>query len=344
VDREPAVQLYAREYEEPRTDRTALKGAWRMTRALSARKPWTLHLAGARLNEKPESKHGSASVQYLPAASHNGGLWDAGVPFCQPGPQNADEACALNFTSPPLEKDLYIFGNPRVVLYASTDAPVMPFAVRLTEVGADGTSVLVTRGILNGTRRFGMKRAKALEPGKVTALDFELETACWKFSKGNAIRVSVNGSDFPNVWPTPYAGHIALHWGQRHPTKIELPIWDGGAPPAFAFKPSPQSPRATGLGARPWQIVHDVLEDQVRLVLGPENEFGVSQRTPAVAWAKAKINTSAEWPGCQVRAEATGSLTSNARAFHMNLALNVYLNGALFFQKQWSETVKRELL
>jgi hypothetical protein len=92
-------------------------------------------------------------------------------------------------------------------------------------------------------------------------------------------------------------------------------------------------------------VVHEVLEDRYRLVLfGGDGEMGVSQREPARAWVRAKKKLSVQWPGEEYRAEATGSLTSDAQTLVMNLSLNVYLNDSLYFQKSWSSSVKRVLL
>lgn len=218
VDDEPAVQAYIREYEEPLTNRTTIAGAWRMDNELPDSPHETLFLHSSKLSSEPSADQGRDSIPYLPAASQNGGLWDAGVPFCLPGPQNLDEAFAMNFTSDPLDDAHYIFGNPTITLYISADVPVIPVAVRLTEIGPDGTGILLSRGLLNATRRNGMDRADPLTPGEITKLEFHLEATSWKFTMGNRYRISISGSDFPNIWPTPYKGNITLHWGPDAPS------------------------------------------------------------------------------------------------------------------------------
>jgi putative CocE/NonD family hydrolase len=345
VTEEPAVQVYEQGYEPPLTDRTTIAGQWRMRGDLPQDEPQVLYLGDNALTDRPASQTGSASVPYLPAASRNGGLWDAGVPFTLPGEQTEDSARAINFTTPPLDSELAIFGNPTFSLFISADVTVIPVAVRLLEVAPDGTSVLVTKSILNTTRREGMDNPKPLVPGEITQVAFHLEATAWRFSRGNRIRVSINGSDFPNVWPTPQAGRLTAHWGPDYPSHITLPVWDGGQEPAFEFLASPNESRETGSGTAPWQVIHDVLEDRYRLVLFQgAGELGVSQRDPAQAWVRAKKTLGATWPGCEIRSEATGSLTSDADSFTMNLALNVYLNDNLYFQKRWSSTVPRQLL
>ena len=113
---------------------------------------------------------------------------------------------------------------------------------------------------------------------------------------------------------------------------------------AFEFLPSPDSPRGTGSGSAPWQVVHDVLEDRYRFVLNGANEMAVSQRNPAQAWVRGKRNTTVSWPGFEVLSEANGSLTSDEKTFTMTLAINVRANGSQFFQKNWCCSVPRVLL
>ncbi|MCY3764735.1 MAG: CocE/NonD family hydrolase [Gemmatimonadetes bacterium] len=345
VMEEPPVQIYRREYEEPVTDRTMIAGGWRMAEDLPRQAPETFFLRGESLTDGPAAEVGTASVAYLPAACRHGGLWDGGTPFTLPGDQREDSARAINFVSPPLAEPISILGTPTFSLNISSDAEVIPVAVRLLEIAPDGTSVLVTRGILNATRREGMDRVVPMVPGKVSLVAFHMEATAWRFTKGHRIGISINGSDFPNVWPTPRSGRITVHWGPEFPSKIQLPVWGGGSDPEFTYLPSPHPARPTGSGDAPWQVVHDVLEDRYRLVLfGGEGEMGVSNRTPAEAWTRSKKTATVAWPGCDVRSEATGSLTSNQDCFVMNLGLNVYLNGDLYFQKRWSRTVRRLLL
>jgi hypothetical protein len=345
VTDEPSIQVYQQEFEPPIADRTMIAGNWRMADGLPTGMHRTLYLYGDALANQPASQNGQASVRYLPAACRNGGLWDAGVSFTLPGEQSEDSANAINFTTPPLESDLPIFGNPTFRFYISANVEVIPVAVRLLEIAPDGTSVLVTKGILNATRRSGMDNPQPLTPGEITEVAFHLEAVAWRFRRGNRIRVSVNGSDFPNVWPTPCSGTLALHWGPSRPSQISLPVWDGGREPAFEFLPSPHGPNDTGSGNAPWQITHDVLEGRYRFTLyGGDGEMGVSHRDPSQAWVRAKKQLNANLPGAKIRSEATGSLTSDAKTFTMNLALNIYLNDSLYFHKQWSCTVPRLLL
>jgi putative CocE/NonD family hydrolase len=348
VEREPRVMVYVQEFEEPIQDRTHIAGGWFGAEDLPGEDDfrfWISDSGLARIRIHPP-KPQIQNFPYLPGASRCGGVWDAGIPFCLPGDQRPDEALALNYTSEPLTEDLVLFGQPSVSLTVSADVPVLPFAFRLCDVSEEGTSVLVTKGLLNATRRGGMDAPEPLTPDVPTPIRFDLEATAWRFRAGHRIRLSLNGSDFPNVWPTPYRGRGAVHQGPDIEAVLSLPTWKNPAPSPVALLPSEHGPASTGSGGDPppWRVVHDVLEDRLHFVLASGSEFCISNRMPAEAYARAKSVGTAGWPGFAVRSEASAALVSDERAFHITLSLNVSVNEELHFQRQWRQSTERRLL
>ena len=67
--------------------------------------------------------------------------------------QRAEEGRSLAFDTPPLTERVEILGFPRARLAVSADQPQALLAVRLCDVAPDGSSTLVTRGVLNLTHR-----------------------------------------------------------------------------------------------------------------------------------------------------------------------------------------------
>lgn len=349
IEDEPAVTVYVREHEPPDPDRTEIRGRWHSAPLLPETRAAAWYLApGALLPAAAAGAMpaGRASYPYLPAACRQGGLWDAGVPYCLPGEQSEDDARAVAFTSAPLEDELVLFGRPVLRLTVAASMPVVAIAARLCDVAPDGTSVLVTRGILNGTRRHGMDRAEPLPVDTPTVLELELETTCWRFRAGHRLRLSINGSDFPNVWPTPLPGRVTLLHGGEHAAELQLPVWLQPGVPARLPPPSPWPPSDSGSGRdpAPWRVLHDVLEDRHRFLMATGNEFCVSHRDPARAHARAVSSGTAEWEGCSIRSEATAVLSSDEGAFHLAIALNVTLNGAPYATRHWVRSYPRVLL
>ena len=78
--------------------------------------------------------------------------------------------------------------------------------------------------------------------------------------------------------------------------------------------------------------------------MGSGNEFCISDREPAVAYARARSARTAAWDGFACRSEAAAVLTSDEQAFHMTITLNVFVNDAPHWQRSWRQSVKRELM
>ena len=117
--------------------------------------------------------------------------------------QLADDAYSMAYHTEPLNESVEILGCPRAVLHVSASAPLANWIVRLCDVAPDGTSTLVSKGILNGAHRDSNIEPSPLVPDEVYELEFNLKSMSWVFPPGHRIRVAVCNADFPNLWPTP---------------------------------------------------------------------------------------------------------------------------------------------
>src|SRR5439155_11105701 len=235
---EPPVVLFVQHAEPPIVDRLESAGQWR------AEPDWpppgaserTLYLAeGEALAEEPGAD-GVDAYEYNPAVGTTAGLWSGGIQFGLPGDQRPDETFSLVYTSAALEADLVVVGRPRMVLHVTSSATTMGFAVSVADVAPGGTSHLVSKGMLNGTRRESLSEPKPIVPGEVMELLVELDATGWRFPRGHRIRVAIAGADWPNVWPTPEKGTNEAYRGPRRQSRLVLPVVppEGAAiPPAF---------------------------------------------------------------------------------------------------------------
>ena len=83
--------------------------------------------------------------------------------------QRAEDGRSLVFDTPPLAERVEILGIPRARLAVSADQPQALLAVRLCDVAPDGSSTLVTRGVLNLTHRESHE-TPAARPGEIVAV------------------------------------------------------------------------------------------------------------------------------------------------------------------------------
>lgn len=155
----------------------------------------------------------------------------------------------LSYTSEPMAEDYYFNGPIQADLWVSstgTDAGVL---VRVTEVTADGVSHERSNGILTASfravdevrsRKLGGQMIQPwhayteasrqpLVAGEATLLPIEIFPTSVVIKKGNRLRVTVSGSDFPHGLPPvtdlvdQALGLITFHSDAAHPSSLLLP-------------------------------------------------------------------------------------------------------------------------
>jgi hypothetical protein len=306
---------------------------------------------------------GADAFDYNPTVGLTGGLWSGGVPFGLPGDQRRDEACSLVYTTHPLVEDVHILGWPRAVLHVSSSAPVIGFAVSLSDVAPDGTSHLVAKGMLNATRRESLREPKPLTPGEVYELDIQIDCTAWIFAQGHRIRLSIASADWPNVWPTPQAATNHVFRGPEHPSRLILPFVpaQGSAMPP-QFRPSPRSvyPHSEATDPPVWRISRDQLTGRttVDIQWGTKWRVGatavverrsssrsdVNPYDPSDAGARAEHVFRVSRPNQITEARADVAVQATATHFQVTIEVEVRVNGALHFTKRWAESVPRHYL
>jgi putative CocE/NonD family hydrolase len=365
---EPAIALYVQEFDDPRGDRTFTSGFWRSEAGwpLERAQEQTLYLAesGGLSASRPAAREAVDSFEYNATVGMAGGLWSGGLPFGLPTDQRPDEAYSLVYTTELLSEDLEILGYPQAVLHAASTAPIAFFIVKLADVAPDGASALVTKGVLNATRRASLTDPEPLTPGEVYELTIPLDCTAWRFRKGHRIRVAIASADFPNVWPSPLPATNAVHRSVVRPSRIVLPVTPPQNPPLPAPELVPPSPVvATATTYREpwvWNATRDVLGDRatvetrtanrvtlpdgIRYVAENSLRATASARDPADATLTGASRTTVVWAGRTTESYATGSIHSTADAFHVSINLEIRVDGALSYQRQWLKSVPRRLL
>jgi predicted acyl esterase len=143
----------------------------------------------------------------------------------------------LVFTSDVLESPLEVTGRIGARLFVSSDCPDTDFTVKLTDVYADGRSMLVTDGIMRARFRESFEKEQPLEPGKITEIPVDLWSTSLVFNKGHRIRIAISSSNSPRFDPNPNTGHAfradqeqrvannTLYFSEKYPTQIVLPVY-----------------------------------------------------------------------------------------------------------------------
>ena len=305
-------------------------------------------------------------LDYEPAVGVQNGFWSAGgMSFYLPDDQRADEAHSLTYTTDPLEQETRIFGWPRVVICASSSAEVATFVAKLSDVAPDGHSALIVDGSLNGTRRDSLHNPAPMEPDRVYELEIPMMPTAWILKPGHRLRLSISGSDFPNLWPTPLPTCNRLHFGGAYldRTFVSLPIVPAASlqPPEFLPPPrlleivksnaepplqkteTDQTTEAVSVSNRRAGTV--LLEDGLG-VLKMDSHFRctASSRDPAKASIVGTHTYAFTSEGEEYEVRAESSIRATAGTFDLLIVLDVNKSGSPFFHREWKESHPRHLL
>ena len=361
VEREPVLLAYMQERASPQSQGPNRPGFWRSEPAypVPGASEVTLHLArDGGLVERPDGP-GADRFDYR-ATLGTGALGWGGCPWLGPAAdQRPDESLSLVYTSAPLETPLHVLGNPRIEVRVRSTAPVIALACKLADVAPDGSSALVTNGILNLTRRNSHARPEALAPGCTYEVTVELDATGYVFRPGHTIRIALSGSDYPNSWPTPYPATVEVERGGR----LLLPA----APPCEADPsvslgppklPRSRYPQQSGPGRI--SVVRDAVTGAVTVETSAEQSARLSDTyryrstrheritandaTPAIASCESTISHHMELPGQHIGASASSLVTSTADAFHLAIDLEVTMNGRRHFARSVRRSYARDLL
>jgi putative CocE/NonD family hydrolase len=139
-----------------------------------------------------------------------------------PVDQRAEDGRSLAFTSAPLAEPLEILGFPEVTLELAADRPQALVAVRLCDVAPDGSSLLVTRGLLNLARRDGRERTAPLQPAERCAARVRLDAIGQRIPAGHRLRVAISTAYWPWAWPAPEPATLTVFAGPA--CRLELPV------------------------------------------------------------------------------------------------------------------------
>ncbi|MFL5679580.1 MAG: CocE/NonD family hydrolase [Chloroflexota bacterium] len=373
-DDEPGFTWFEREFTTPEPFPATLAGRWRAAptypHPAATTATWWLTagdvpLAGGLATTPPKSAAAETFPHRASVGTRGPLSWGAGSP-----PNGLardlrpDESLGPSYTSPPLSDAVEILGFPVAVVHVSVTAPIATLAVRLADVGPDGTSAQVSSGILNLTHRESHEQPTPLERGRAYEIRIPLRASGYRFLPGHRIRLSLASGMWPIVWPSPLRCDLTIHHGAATPSRLELPVippaTEDDVRPTVVELPLPPADEAAEDDPPMWRIVDDViagtvsvevseggtteLADGRSLYAGETLTMTASDANPAVARLDTRVVY--RWRELTFATEivAVGSVVSDAESFAVDLDLDVTLDGDPFFHRRWVERVPRRLV
>jgi putative CocE/NonD family hydrolase len=197
----------------------------------------------------------------------------------EPPDQREEDGRARCLDSAPLRERLELLGSPAAVLELTADRPLALVAVRLCDVAPDGSSLLLTRGVLNLTHRSSHEYPERVPVGARIVVRVELNALAQAVPAGHRLRLAVSPSYWPWAWPSPERVTLTLHTAGD--SRLELPV---RAPRANEPKPEPFAPPESGVPLELETLPGEIREGRrvSRDVAAGRSELRLYQDSPSV--------------------------------------------------------------
>lgn len=298
----------------------------------------------------PDLRHGEQCGEFFTFGFGPGEL---------PDDQQPDDARSACFDGPEQMQDIDITGRPTVRLRLSADRTRAQLAVRLCDLRPDGTSMLITMGLLDLRNHKGFSTKDDLTPGRNFDVILELDETAYRLPAGHRLRLALAGSYWPFVWPEPEAATLRVESGA-----LDLPVRDKLAgSDECAFPPPVTDARRPTRELRPGrdEKKREIDSDSGCITLIMSSDHGqtedletglltesavteiwtIDPANPAHAEARIVWHRGfgrGDW-GVTTRAETR--MTGSRDAFEIVQSLTAQEDGQELFEKEWRHIVPR---
>lgn len=217
------------------------------TWAAVTRMPQTLYFhAGGQLSATPpgvsETPDSYSYDPSNPTPTFGGARFTPSDPTIPDGPQDEStnietRADVVIYSTDVLTNDLRLNStNLLVTLYAASDRTDTDFAVRLTDVYPNGSSIILVQGICRARFRNSLSTEQLMTPGVVYQIPVLIQNLAWTFRIGHRLRLVVSSADYPmyalnlnNGGPmytngTPLVAHNTIYHDAAHPSHLDFQI------------------------------------------------------------------------------------------------------------------------
>ena len=361
----PALLAYLQDSHSPTPAPSARPGKWVAVNTwpspeISAK---TLYLGPNGLDEAPSVEDfdvevfspvwtGLTSGEYMPVAG-----------ICElPDDQGPDDALSACFDGAVLDHPLELLGTPLLHLSVTCDREEGLVAARLCDISPDGSSTLMSYGILNLRLRDGRDRVSEVHPGKAMEVTVRLNDLGWRILPGHHLRLALSTQMWPMAWPLPQEATVSIDLAA---SRLELPVLgpkssgtptpDLGAPQAA--DPLPHRVVRQGSGSR--KQVHDPLSQEhllevkadageiefettgLRYSSTSSQRYRIVEGDPLSACVEYRADFTFAREDWQVRTESLLVVTCDATQFRLDGCIAAYEGTEVVCERTWEEHIPR---
>jgi putative CocE/NonD family hydrolase len=364
IEDEPPLRYYQQRWDPPAPDAEIRSGSWRSSAVVPTvdRSAVVLHLTSDGALDDKSSGPFALTCRTPQSFGSLAGSWlPWGNPTDLPADQAPEDSMSLTFDGPRQDVELEFVGEPVLRLTVRADKPQAHVIVRLCDVAPDGTSLLLTRGVLNLTHREGHDHAVALEPGEDYDVVIPLKGVAATIAPGHRLRVALSTTYWPWIWPAPEEAIVTVRGGTLalplQPDEAILPpaVW---GPPVVTAAPEVQSLRPrrplmgeTSVDPQTGEHVYTLRRDLNGIQRFPngllyddseDGHFVIRDGDPLSARLElSRTVVMSRDDGWSTRVETNSTMSSTASDFLVRTTLRAWEGEALVFSRDYSATVAR---
>lgn len=216
-----------------------------------------------KLVKRPDVRETYITYSVDPTVGTRAGLmsvYTLGIDY--PKEQTPDDEKSLTFDTDAIPETLTIVGEPKVQLYVSTNMPDAAITVRLCDIDNEEKSHYITRGWMRLSRRNSLKKPEPPQPREIYPIEIKLLPIAYRLEAMHRLRLSIQLSDFPRIFPLPYKGHLYLHFSKQMIHSLIIPTVKAKIIPTY--KPKPKAPDMSllkGIGTPRRELIWNIIEN-----------------------------------------------------------------------------------
>jgi uncharacterized protein len=312
---------------------------------------WTQRLGAGSLEEidaaEPVGETPTRSLRGLQATGVDGGVWCGdGSPADFALDQRPDDGASLCWDSAPLNERVELLGKGEAALEVSVDRPWGLVAARVCDIGPDGSSTLIARGLLNLSRREGHDRSVPMPLNEPVPVRIPLQATAYAIPVGHRVRLAVSNTYWPLAWPSPEPATLTVVCGprsvlslpKRRPSELDAQLRPFGAPESGTPLASEKTMLRDGgrhvrrnLHNGETEVEFDWHASRTRIVatdtdMGEENvaSYRIVEGDPLSATVVCRVEVSLARPGFNTRTVAGSAMTCDAQDFIVTTTLDAF--------------------
>ena len=371
ITRDPDMRLWLQDYEPPQPHFLKRRGRW-----ISFSKKALRNLDKRRFYARERSiatkpVRGKPSPAIISSPQTTGLKAQEWCPYGQgrisaesATDQREDDGLSLCLDSDPLMRPLNIVGEAQVQLRIAADRPQALVAVRLCDLAEDGTSALITYGLLNLSHRQSHESPSPLTPGKFYDVVVTLKPIAQVVPKGHRLRLAISSAYWPMAWPSPDSVTLKLDPAKSgiDLPSIARPVGTSRVKFEEAEHAKPGSVTVIKPAGESRQILHDVEsqttifhiesddgryvidEIQTEMTSHRHKEYAIHRDNPARAKTRIVCHQEYRRGSWNPKVDTEVSVTSDRTHFHIKGTVRAFEGETPFASRDFAQSIPRDNL